>query len=163
MKTRLTILLLVLTFYVQAQNSIDSNQISKLTWLTGSWKGMYNGKPFYESWRKFSDKVLVNFSIDIKDKDTVVKEETAIVFTGSKTIFGKKGEWVLKRVMSNEMMFECDTCKFSNRIIFLRTNDDHWFTILQHPKSTMYYDMVRIKELDAIVDKFISDAKKNKK
>ncbi|MBD0350532.1 MAG: hypothetical protein ICV65_05180, partial [Flavisolibacter sp.] len=57
--------------------------------------------------------------------------------------------------MKNEMVFENDTLHFSNRIIWLHTADDHWFTILQHPGSTVDYDMIRVLQLEAAVDRYI--------
>ena len=72
-------------------------------------------------------------------------------------------QWKLERLTPNEMMFENDSLKYSNRIIWLHTLDDHWFTILQNPKSTVYYDMVRILVLEAVVDRFIANAQKQKR
>ncbi len=106
----------------------------------------------------------MNFSIEIKGTDTTVKEETAIFINKNETSLGKLPTiWKLKRLTPNEMMFENDTLKYSNRIIWLHTLDDHWFTILQNPKSTVYYDMVRILVLEAVVDRFIANAQKQKR
>ena len=135
-----------------------------MTWLTGSWQGTYKGKPFYEAWQKATPNILVNFSIEIKGKDTVIKEETAILITDSNVLLGKKpAQWTLKRITTNEMVFENDTLKFSNQIIWLHTDDDHWFTILQNPKSTVQYDMIRVPELEAVVDRFIAKHNPDKK
>ena len=134
------------------------NVISKMEWLVGSWKGHDNNKPFYEAWRKTNDGTLENFSIDISNSDTVIKEQTTIIGNDTSAILSKR--WLLKRLTGNEIMFENDTMSFSNRIIWLHTKEDHWFTILQHPKSTAYYDMIKIPELDILVDKFIEQKKK---
>jgi hypothetical protein len=61
----------------------------------------------------------------------------------------------LKRITGNEIDLENDTSKYSNHIIYLHRANDHWFTILEHPASTMYYDMEKIKELDLRIDRFI--------
>lgn len=152
----------LLALQVTAQNK---NEIQNMHWLVGSWQGMHKDKPFYEAWRKASDNVLVNFSIEIKGNDTLVKEEGAIVIKNDKVLLGKAPtQWILKRSMNNELVFENDSLKFSNRIIWLHTKNDHWFTILQHPKSTVYFDMVKVPALDVIVDRFIAQSRqKNKK
>ncbi len=115
-----------------------------MNWLIGSWKGMHNGKPFYEAWRQTKN-LLVNFAIEINGTDTTVKEETAIFIDTNQITLGKlPTQWKLKRLTPSEMMFENDTLKYSNRIIWLHTLEDHWVTILQNPKSTVYYDMVKM-------------------
>jgi hypothetical protein len=134
------------------------NPISKMEWLVGSWKGLDNNKPFYEAWRKTNDSTLVNFSIDISNSDTIIKEQTAIISKDASAMLSRR--WLLKRLTGNEIMFENDTTSFSNRIIWLHTKENHWFTILQHPKSTAYYDMIKVPELDILVDKFIEQKKK---
>ena len=155
-----TLLFIVFTlFYANSFSQTNkANPISKMEWLVGSWKGMDNNKPFYEAWKKANDSVLVNFSIEISNGDTVIKEQSAIIKKDTSVILGKR--WTLKRVTGNEIMFENDTMKFSNRIIWLHTKEDHWFTILQHPGSTAYYDMVKVPQLDRLVDKFIEEKKK---
>ncbi len=118
--------------------------INRMNWLIGSWKGMHNGKPFYEVWRQTKN-LLVNFAIEINGTDTTVKEETAIFIDTNQITLGKlPTQWKLKRLTPSEMMFENDTLKYSNRIIWFHTSDVHWFTILQNPKSTVYYDMVKM-------------------
>jgi len=134
------------------------NPISKMEWLVGSWKGLDNKMPFYEAWRRANDSTLTNFSIDISNGDTIIKEQTAIIGKDTSATLSKR--WLLKRLTSNEIMFENDTMSFSNRIIWLHTKENHWLTILQHPKSTTYYDMTKAPELDMLVDKFIERKKK---
>jgi hypothetical protein len=128
--------------------------IEKAKWLVGSWKGTYNKGPFYEAWR-IHNNVLVNFTIEIKNGDTSVIEQTAIRANENKIVFGKKGDWLLKRITGNEIVLENDTAKYSNRIIFLHLDNDHWFTVLENPGSTIYYDMEKIPALDAVVDRFL--------
>jgi hypothetical protein len=157
----ITALLICFLSFSQTNQHSGANQMG---WLIGSWKGMHNGKPFYEAWRQADKNILVNFSIEINGADTTVKEETAIIINDTQTTFGKSPtQWKLKRLTPNEIMFENDTLKYSNRIIWLHTLDDHWFTILQNPKSTVYYDMIKMPELEAVVNRFIAGAQKQKK
>jgi hypothetical protein len=123
---------------------------------------LYKGKPFYESWKMFNG-MLVNFSIEITGKDTLVKEGGAIHVRDGHIMMGKDPFWKLKRQTANELMFENDSLKYSNRIIWMHLDNDHWFTILQNPKSTAYYDMIRIPELDALVDRYLINAAKSVK
>lgn len=140
---------------VNAQYGLSD--IPKLLWLEGSWKGMHQGKPFYEAWRKANDSTLHNFSIEIKGTDTLVKEAGRIVLKGSDIWFSDgTAAWKLRRLNAAEMVFENDTLRYSNRIIWFRTSDDHWLTLLQHPRATQHYDIVRIPELEAVVNRFLA-------
>ena len=162
MKKIFSIIAIFVCFISFGQNNMDSTA-KRMKWLVGSWRGMHNGKPFYEAWRQANKNVFVNFSIEINGTDTIVKEETAILINNRETTFGSlPTQWKLERLTPNEMMFENDSLKYSNHIIWLHTIDDHWFTILQNPKSTVYYDMVRILALEAVVDRFIANAQKQK-
>ena len=124
-------------------------------WLVGTWKGMYNGAPFYETWRLQGDS-LVNYTIELKNNDTVITRQTSLRWSDQKLVFGKKADWLLKRLTKTEIVLENDTSKYSNRIIYLHLENDHWFTILEHPGSTMYFDMVKKNELDAVIDRLIN-------
>ena len=136
-------------------NAQTDSSIIKMKWLEGSWQGDYKGKPFYEAWRMYNG-MLVNFSIEINGNDTLVKDDGAIHVRDGNIMLGKNPTfWKLKRQTSNELMFENDSIKYSNRIIWMHLNNDHWFTILQNPKSTAYYDMVRVPAFDAVVDRYL--------
>jgi hypothetical protein len=143
--------------------SQSDSVFKNLRWLEGSWKGDYNGQPFYEGWRLVNNE-LVNFEIKIHGGDTIVSRQNQIKMIDGVLHLGKGPVyWKLKRLTSNEMMFENDTAKYSNRIIWLHLKNDHWFTILQNPKTTAYYDMVRVPELEAHIDKYLMNAGKSVK
>ena len=65
--------LLVVGFVSSAQQN-KYRSLKQMKWLAGHWKGMYKGAPFYESWIMVNDSLMVNLSIEIKNKDTLVKE-----------------------------------------------------------------------------------------
>ena len=136
------------------------NFIDEAKWLVGSWSGHHNGSPFYEAWRIHKE-ALINFTIEIKKGDTLVVEQTSLRANQHKIVFGKKGDWLLKRITRNEIVLENDSAKYSNRIIYLHLDNDHWFTVLESPGFTMYFDMVRFPELEAVVNRFIKKNKKN--
>ena len=143
--------------------SFSTTDIQKLKWLEGSWKGMANDKPFYEAWRFFNDSVLVNFAIEIQNGDTIIKESSALILSGGQVSLGQPPtQWKASRITQNEIVLKNDTLKFSNVIIWLHTKEDHWFTVLEHPRSTVYYDMVRDAALNRKVDAWLADKKKGK-
>lgn len=150
-------LLLLIIFSIRlitATAQPDSMVIKKASWLVGTWKGMNNQSAFYETWR-IQDDSLVNYTIEFKNDDTIVTRQTSLRHKGKSIVFGKKGDWQLKRMTRNEIVLENDASKYSNRIIYLHLANDHWFTILEHPGSTMYFDMEKVTELDLVIDRFI--------
>ncbi len=155
-----TILLLsyILTFNQNLFSQEKQDLISKTKWLVGSWKGKDRHVTFYEAWRVQGDS-LVNYTIDIKGTDTVLIEQTSLRARSGQIVFGKSGGWILKRLTQTEIVLENDTSKFSNRMIYLHLKNDRWFALLEHPKSTMYYDMERISELDGVVDNLLRKRK----
>ena len=78
-----------------------------MDWLAGHWKGMYNGGPFYESWIKVNDSVMVNLAIEIKNADTLVKENGFIRLQGGNIIHGgTDASWQLTELTDSKMIFE---------------------------------------------------------
>lgn len=157
---RYSVLVILLLFKVEAIGQIKQDKlVERTSWLVGSWIGKHNGSPFYEAWR-MRDNTLVNFTIEIKKSDTLVIEQTSLRANNDKIVFGKKGDWLLKRLTRNEIVLENDSSKYSNRIIYLHLDNDHWFTVLESPDFTMYFDMEKFPALEAVVNRFIRNNKK---
>ena len=144
------------------QQRTPKEDFNKMKWLIGSWKGVANNRPFYEAWRRVNDSVYVNFSIEIKNGDTVVSEGSPIYRELGSVYLGQSpARWKLTRLTDDEMVFENDTLKFSNKIIWHHTLIDHWYTELVNPDNRIAkYDIIRMPELDAVVDRFIQQAMK---
>jgi hypothetical protein len=146
-----------------SQQKFTSSQFKAVNWLQGSWKGMAGKEPFYEAWRLANDSTFVNLAIEIKNGDTLLKEAGALVFRDGKIFLGQKAtQWTARRMHPNEIVLQNDTLRFSNTIIWLRTNDDQWLTILEHPGSTVYYDMTKDAILDRKVEAWIASQQKKK-
>ncbi|GAB3177888.1 hypothetical protein [Telluribacter humicola] len=134
---------------------VDSTFLPKTHWLIGTWKGMTNQGPFYETWRQQNDNSLRCYSIAIKGGDTTVKVNSRIVLREGTIVFEDPDVWKATRVTTNEMTFENLTDKGMRRIIWLNTKENHWWTLIQYPKSTFYYDLVSMPELDKAVNKLL--------
>jgi hypothetical protein len=155
MKTVLTLAILIISSAANSQ-STSREKFDQMQWLVGSWKGMAGNDAFYEAWRRVNDSVYVNFSIEFKNGDTVVREGSPIHIMKGEIFLGVPPTyWKLTKLKVDEIKFENDTLKFSNKILWQHTKDDHWFTELKHPKTTVTYDLIRMPELDGVVDRFI--------
>lgn len=138
------------------KKSTDIKGRNPIQWLEGSWKGMSGDKPFYEAWKFFNDSVIVNFEITINNDDTVIRKSGAIILKQNQKYFGNNSiQWKISRITANEIVLKNDSLPYSNTIIWLHTKEDHWFTILENPGTTVYYDLVRDPALDRKVVEWI--------
>ena len=161
-KLILYIIAFLIVTSVSAQKSpFGTKDDHPLKWLEGSWKGKSKDKPFYEAWKFFNDSVLVNFEIAINNGDTIVRESNAIVLKHDQKYYGNKTiQWKITRLTSNELVLKNDSLPYSNTIIWLHTDQDHWLAILENPASTIYYDLVRDEVIDRKVDEWIREKRK---
>ena len=135
--------------------------LKQMEWLTGNWQGLYNNAPFYEAWIKVHDSLMINLSIEIKDKDTLVKEHGFIrLQNGDISHGGIDATWQLTKLNDTLMVFENDTLKFANRIAWSHSSGDHWLTEIQNPRGVIHYNLIRVPWLNEVVNNFINRAKK---
>jgi hypothetical protein len=162
MKIASLILMLFIGFQANCQSRFNSADLRKMKWLEGTWKGIANGEPFYEAWKFVNDSVMVNFGIDVKNGDTLIEESAPMILSRGEIWMGQTIRWKASRLVGNEIVLKNDTAKFSNTIIWMHTSDDHWFTILEHPGSTSYYDMIRDQALDKKLEVWITEMRRKK-
>ncbi len=161
MRYFIVVLLLLSVTCLSAQVEKQSS-LKKLEWLVGDWKGSYSGGAFYESWRKVNDSVMVNFVIEIKNSDTLVKENGYIRLTGNGIIHkGGRDSWTLDKLSDDEMVFRNDTLKYANLVTWSHSKNDHWLTVIKNPASIINYDLERVPWPGRVVDGFINRMRRN--
>jgi hypothetical protein len=159
MRNLLTLIALIASLPAWCQGAAPAPQsLGQAGWLQGSWKGMTKTGPFYEAWRVINDSTLLNLAIEIKGGDTLIKESATLSLRqGSIWLGGEPARWKASRVVAGEIVLRNDTLRFSNTIIWMHTPEDHWITILEHPHSTVFYDMSRDAALDRKVEAWIRE------
>lgn len=91
----------------------------------------------------------------MKDGDTTLKVNSRIRVQDQDILFEDPDIWKATRVTNNEMSFENMTAQGMRRIIWLHTRDRHWWAIIQYPRTTHYYDLIQMPELDNAVDRLL--------
>jgi hypothetical protein len=153
--------ILLITAFTFTTSCLAQGSAKDLAWLEGSWKGMYNNAPFYEAWRKATYSVLVNFTIEIKGTDTVVKENGAIrLMKRFQDFAGRDASWSIDMLTSDKIVLRNDTLQYANRIIWSHSTADHWLTEIHNPKGIIRYDLERVPWLEDVVNRFIRNAGK---
>jgi pimeloyl-ACP methyl ester carboxylesterase len=128
-----------------------------MDWLIGSWQGTYNARPFYEAWHKLNDSTLLNFTIEIKNGDTLIQENGIIRVGRNESYYrSRDGQWSVLEANDTGMLLSNDTLKVANRILWSHTKNDHWFTEIKNQQNTVTYDLTRVKWLNQRVGDYIS-------
>ena len=161
------ILTAVVCLFILSTNSHSQksgySSLKQMRWMAGHWKGMYNGAPFYESWIWVNDSLMVNLAIEIKGKDTVVKENGFIRLRQGNIIHGgTNASWRLTELTDAKMTFANDTLKYANQIIWSHSSNDHWLAEIHNPGGKIInYDLERVPWLERTVTNFINRNKRN--
>ena len=120
MKKTILLFLIISSFCSLAwSQKVDAaHSVHKMQWLVGAWQGIYNSQPFYEAWKKMNDSTLVNFVIEIKGTDTVIRENGVIRPVGNKILYsGRDAQWEIVEFNNSTLVLINDTIKFANRIV----------------------------------------------
>lgn len=62
------------------------NDLDRLSWFIGEWKGTYNGKHIHEHWQKENSKHFTGTGFFIEEGDTIITEKLALEIR-DKTIY----------------------------------------------------------------------------
>jgi hypothetical protein len=140
----------------------EKPSLAKMTWLVGSWKGMASGTPFYEAWRKVGANELRQYGIKITQTDTTISESGKILIAGDKATYGDdQHSWTLNSLTSEEMVFVNPQISFPRTITWKKMPNDHWYCLLKTDDQKIEYDIVKMPELDKVVDRWIKVNKKS--
>lgn len=157
----LTFIGIISILLLEAQKISPHVSAKDLSWLNGGWVGQYNNAPFYEGWRTVNDSILVNFTIEIKGSDTIVKENGALRLMQNRLDFvSKDATWKIDALSSKEIILRNDTIKYANRITWSHSSTDHWLTEIQNPSGVIRYDLVRVAWIDTVIDRYVRSAGK---
>lgn len=152
-------IMIICFLFMYSTCCLAQGPVKDVEWLQGSWKGTYNNAPFYEAWRKVTDSVMVNFTIEIKGTDTVVKENGALLLKKQNLGFkGLDASWELESLSGDKIMLKNDTLKYANRIIWSHSPNDHWLAEIHNPGGIIKYDLERVFWLEEVVNRFIRKA-----
>ena len=162
MKNILAIIFIILLFSFNSHGQKGNyKSLKQMQWLAGYWKGTYNGAPFYEAWIYVHDSLMVNLGIEIKNADTIVKENGYTRLQNGNIIHGgSDATWQLTELTDSKMVFENSTLKYANKIIWSHSANDHWLTDIHNPSGLIKYDLERVPWLKTAVDNFINRSKR---
>jgi len=127
--------------------SYSKNDLSKIKWIEGSWKGMFKNEPFYEIYRLTNDSTLEVISYDWNGKDSSNTSRTYVHWKDSAYYLGNEQNWKVVSISDSQITMK-KNYKASNDIIWKFHDADSWDALLEHKNGTDHYQMERVGTIE---------------
>lgn len=114
------------------------NDLDRLSWFIGEWKGEYNGKPIHEHWRRENGKHFTGTGFFIEEGDTFITEKLALEIR-DKTIYyiadvpenDDAIAFKLIKLSPNYALFQNQENDFPRRITYTYNEDDDLYVKIE--------------------------------
>jgi hypothetical protein len=116
------------------------DDLKKIKWIEGKWKGLYNGKPFYEMYRLSNDSTLEITSFEWDGKDSSKTSMSYVYFRDGAYYLGEKQNYKVSTITDKEITM-LRNVEANNDIIWRYRDSTGWDAILTSPKEKVVYDM----------------------
>ena len=124
--------------------SYKPKDLQKIKWISGNWKGMYNGKPFYEIYQFRNDTTLDVLSYDWNGKDSSNTSVSSVYWKDGAFYLGEKMNWKVSAITEQQIAMK-KNFNASNDIIWKYNDNNSWDAYLESKKGTVHYHMERTK------------------
>jgi hypothetical protein len=135
-------------------NNTDSSTVKKgltaLSWINGNWKGLYEGKPFYENYTVLSDSILQIISYELEGSDTSKSLVNNVYWKDGYYYLGDSLNWKVTSLTDREIHME-PNYKANNDITWTYQDSVTWIAVLKSASATSTYVMERQLPLDSIL------------
>ena len=114
------------------------NDLDRLSWFIGEWKGEYNGRHIHEHWQKVNSKHFTGTGFFIEEGDTIITEKLGLEIR-DKTIYyiadvlENTGavEFKLIKLLPNYALFQNQEYDFPRRITYTFNEEDHLYVKIE--------------------------------
>jgi len=134
--------LLLLFPILSCQPKKEVPHLQQLDWLIGTWKGVANNNPFYETWTKISDNELRNVNYTIVNGDTTGMNYGSIVDYGTSVFYNNGYQLQATSLKDGRVVFEDP--KEGKRYEFFPDDKGHWIAKLKNGDIYLEYELTRI-------------------
>jgi hypothetical protein len=114
--------------------------LEKIKWIEGKWKGLYEGKPFYEIYRFVNDSTLESLGYEWDGKDSSKTSFTYLYFKDGAYWLGDKQNWKVVSITENEINM-LPNFEANNEVLWKYRDSTGWDAILKGKKNTLTYNM----------------------
>lgn len=136
-----TVLLLITHSAFSQTLSYSKNDLHKIKWIEGKWKGMDGETPFYEIYQIINDTTLMITSYDWNGKDSSNTSTDSVQWKSDAFYLGKNQNWKVTEITAKEIKMM--PMKASNDITWKFKDVNNWEAILVNKKGPKTYLMKR--------------------
>lgn len=122
------------------QESVRKTDLKKIKWIEGKWKGMYQGKPFYEIYQFTNDTTLQIIGYEWDGKDSSKSSKSFVYWKGGNFYLGDEMNWKVTSI-SNKKIKMLANNKAYNDILWEYHDNKSWKAILTTNKGVTEYHM----------------------
>lgn len=123
--------------------TFTKQDLEKLRWIEGTWKGLDGATPFYELYTFTNDSTLHITSYDWNGTDSSNTSTTAIAWKQNHYFLGDSLNWRVDAITRNSV-FLIPNYKAANKIIWQKKNQNSWEAVLTSSKGVKTYQMERV-------------------
>ncbi len=113
--------------------------LKKIKWIEGKWKGLLKGEPFYEIYRFVNDSTLESIGYEWDGKDSSKTSFTYLYFKDGAYWLGDKQNWKVISITENEIKM-LPNVEANNDILWKYRDSTGWDAILKG-NTTYTYNM----------------------
>ncbi len=119
--------------------SYKKNDLDKIKWIEGKWRGLAGNEPFYEMYEFINDSTIKITTYQWDGKDSSKSEVDLLQWKDDAYYLGKEQNYKVTDISNAEI--KMIPVKGSNDILWKPDGDSGWIAILAGKKATNTYHM----------------------
>jgi len=124
----------------QTQPAYTKDDLGKIKWIEGKWKGLYKGQPFYEIYRFSNDSTVEITSFEWDGKDSSKTTMSYLYYKEGSYYLGEKQNYKTTSITDKEIKMVPNVEAY-NHILWKYRDSTGWDAILTGSKETQVYNM----------------------
>jgi hypothetical protein len=129
-------------------STIHKEDLAKLKWIEGSWTGLYDGQPFYETYRILNDSTMQIITHANVGTDSVRNNIEHFEWSDGAYYLGDARNY--KAVHMTDTSIYMIPVTANNDILWNYVNDTVWTAVLKSPRDTFNFRMSKVTLPDSI-------------
>jgi hypothetical protein len=130
-------------------NPVSKNDLVKIKWLSGNWRGMADGKPFYELYEFANDSTIRIIGYDWNGTDSSNTSFSYVSWKEGAYYLGDSLNYKATFIDSSKIEM-IPNYKANNDILWKVVNDTTWAAVLKGKTKTVEYKMEKIPSIDSM-------------
>jgi len=116
------------------------DDLKKIKWIEGKWKGLYNGNPFYEIYQFTNDSTLQVTGYEWNGTDSSKSTISPVYFKDGAYWLGEKQNWKVDSITDTQIKM-LPNVEANNDIVWRYKDSLHWDAILTSGNGVTTYNM----------------------